>query len=720
MACSSSSSSSSSSSFKVENLVFDTKTLSSFILSPNEKYIVYGVSELNEKGLSKQNLFLLDSSCSPKQLTFCNFGEYNRAVAFSPDSKTLLFFSNRIASLGNALYVLSLDQPGEARLLRLFSKQNKVLSIGGPVYWQNDTITFTMSLVSGSVLSERIQSTLHLLGEKSESTSSAKVYDHLPVRQWDEWLDHQLHRHIFAVKVNKAMEVVENSLVDVMGGNYLFDCPVGAFQCGGYALSPCGKQVTFISQESIKTPSDLAWTQSYRVYFASTTNHGEKPQPIPNLPHAPHHTPSYSPDGSKMAWLFSREEKYESDRLRLAVYDFEAKSYQVYTESWCEQSIGEFVWTSQNDQFLFSSTHHARTALFSFSLKDGIDAKPTLFYQYDQKAAAATQSIDAKPVGVIRCLHYARTSGKLFYIGNNAMRPNDIYSVSDIANLSEKSTRLTNVNHDVVFFSDAHIMASNFAAPIDFYFKGAGDDQVHALVFKPPHVSTNDKIPVLVQIHGGPEGSWQDVFHPRWNYQAFVAQGYALICINFHGSNGYGEKFQTSIKNNWGSLPFQDILLGVDAALESFSWMDEKRVAAMGASYGGYQINWIAGNAPDRFRCLINHDGIFSNLTMGLYTEELFFPQWEFGGSLLDAKENYVKHSPCQHIEKWKTPMLVISGSNDFRVLESEALQTFSVLQMKNIPSRLLIFPDENHWVQKPFNRVKWHQEVFNWLKKFI
>jgi dipeptidyl aminopeptidase/acylaminoacyl peptidase len=225
---------------------------------------------------------------------------------------------------------------------------------------------------------------------------------------------------------------------------------------------------------------------------------------------------------------------------------------------------------------------------------------------------------------------------------------------------------------------------------------------------------------VAFLIHGGPQGSFSNSFHFRWNPQTYAGQGFAAVMIDFHGSTGYGQAFTDSISGDWGGKPLEDLKLGLAAAVERYEFLDGERVCALGASYGGYMINWIAGQWPDRFRCLINHDGVFDNRSMYFTTEELWFPEWEHGGPYYDNPEGYEKHNPALFVDRWQTPMLVIHGELDYRVPVTQGIAAFTALQRRGIESRFLYFPDENHWVLKPHNSVHWHEQVNAWLHQFL
>jgi dipeptidyl aminopeptidase/acylaminoacyl peptidase len=220
-------------------------------------------------------------------------------------------------------------------------------------------------------------------------------------------------------------------------------------------------------------------------------------------------------------------------------------------------------------------------------------------------------------------------------------------------------------------------------------------------------------------VHGGPQASFGNGWSYRWNPQTYAGAGFAPIFVDFHGSPGYGQAFTDSISGDWGGKPLEDLQKGLAAALEKYPWLDADRACALGASYGGYMINWMAGNWAEPFKCLVNHDGIFDNRSMAYGTEELWFDEWEHGGPQYEVPENYEKFNPVNHVAKWTKPMLVIHGEQDFRVPDLEGIATFTALQRRGIPSRLLYFPNENHWVLKPANSVQWHREVFRWLQQW-
>jgi dipeptidyl aminopeptidase/acylaminoacyl peptidase len=242
---------------------------------------------------------------------------------------------------------------------------------------------------------------------------------------------------------------------------------------------------------------------------------------------------------------------------------------------------------------------------------------------------------------------------------------------------------------------------------------------VQAWNIKPAGFQPDKKYPVAFIVHGGPQGAIDDHFHYRWNPQAFAGAGYAVICVNFHGSTGFGQAFTDSITGDWGGKPFEDLMKGLDHALANYSWLDGDRVAALGASYGGWMMNWINGHTT-RFKCLVNHDGGFDEAANYYTTEELWFPEWEFKGTPWTNPDLYEKFSPSRYVDRWQTPTLVIHGALDYRLVDVEGIATFTALQRRGIPSQLLYFPDENHWVLKAKNSILWHETILAWLERWL
>jgi acylaminoacyl-peptidase len=255
--------------------------------------------------------------------------------------------------------------------------------------------------------------------------------------------------------------------------------------------------------------------------------------------------------------------------------------------------------------------------------------------------------------------------------------------------------------------------------PEQFNFKGWNDETVHGFVLKPANFDPAKKYPVAFLIHGGPQGSFSNSWSYRWNPQVYANAGYAVVMIDFHGSTGYGQAFTDAISQHWGDRPLEDLKKGWSFALSKYGFLDGDRACALGASYGGYMVNWIAGNWNEPWKCLVNHDGVFDTRAMGYSTEELWFTEWENGGPPWQAGTTYETFNPALHVDKWVKPQLVVQGQLDYRIPVEQGLATFTALQRRGVPSKLLYFPNENHWVLKAQNSVQWHKEVLDWLDQW-
>jgi dipeptidyl aminopeptidase/acylaminoacyl peptidase len=299
--------------------------------------------------------------------------------------------------------------------------------------------------------------------------------------------------------------------------------------------------------------------------------------------------------------------------------------------------------------------------------------------------------------------------GAVLYLHDDLKRPAEIWRVQHGGTPGQPVTRV----------NDARVAAAAMGDYEQFSFTGAHGDTVCGYVVRPADFDAARRYPVAFLIHGGPQGSFGDHFHYRWNPQAYAGAGYAAVMIDFHGSTGYGQAFCDAINQDWGGAPYEDLMRGLDAALAKYPFLDGQRVAALGASFGGYMINWIAGHT-DRFDCLVNHDGNLDERMAYYDTEELWFPEWDHGGVPWEHPEKYAQHNPVEFVQNWRTPMLVIHGALDYRVVDTQGMSTFTALQRRGIPSRLLYFPDENHWVLKPKNSQLWHATVLGWLDQWV
>ncbi len=305
---------------------------------------------------------------------------------------------------------------------------------------------------------------------------------------------------------------------------------------------------------------------------------------------------------------------------------------------------------------------------------------------------------------------YAASDNSVVIAWASLAAPDDLFSVGLKGGAPK---RLTQVNRDV-------LGARSLSDFEQFSFKGWDNETVYGYSVKPYGFQPGKRYPVAFVVHGGPQASLQNLWTYRWNAEALAGGGYAVVMIDFHGTPGYGQAFTDSISGDWGGKPLVDLQKGLAAALEKYSWMDGERACALGASYGGYMMNWIEGNWPDRFKCIVNHDGVFDQRMMYFSTEELWFMEWENGGTQYENPQAYERFNPANYVSRWRTPMLVVHGEQDFRIPYTQGIAAFTALQRRGIESKLLIFPDENHWVLKPANSVLWYHTVLDWLDRHL
>nr|WP_137677053.1 S9 family peptidase [Parerythrobacter lutipelagi] len=401
-------------------------------------------------------------------------------------------------------------------------------------------------------------------------------------------------------------------------------------------------------------------------------------------------SPVPSPDGKYLAYLAMARPKYEADKQVIHLRDLATGQTRALTGDF-DRSFGSIAWTPDSQWIVASAQDVLDTPVFRISPTSGTVEKLDLMAGNE----AHIGNILPLPGGRMLFTRDAISSPAELYLSSNWQQARPLTSVGAPILGARASVRTTR-----------------------FSFAGAGGDTVWGQITK---LEGHDgAMPAILYVHGGPQGSFNDGWSSRWNPRVVASQGYAVISVDFHGSTGYGQAFTDSINRDWGGKPLEDLQKGLSAALALDPQIDGKNVCAMGASYGGYMMNWIAGQWPDRFKCLVQHDGLFDMRSFYYATEELWFPKWDFGGSYSEQKELYEKWNPVNHVDSWQTPMLVITGEKDYRVPYTQGLQSFTALQEREIPSQLLVFPDENHWVLKPKNSLQWHNTVFDWLGRWL
>jgi dipeptidyl aminopeptidase/acylaminoacyl peptidase len=510
-----------------------------------------------------------------------------------------------------------------------------------------------------------------------ENPVQAQVFSELLFRHWNSWRDGQ-RSHLFVIPASGGRAV------DISPGDYDTP-PISLGSSLDYAFSPDGTEISFVRNTDPELRKGLGTNNDL---FSSTLD-GETLKQI-TLNKANDNGPVYSPDGRYLAYRAMLRPGFEADRYQLMLRDLASGSVRSLTAN-RDFSIQNILWSPDSSRIFATYQDRAWDGLVELEVREDSPVRSVM-------TRAIIGSPSLTPDGTT-----------LVFVGQAIHLPPEIYA------WDLEKERLRQITHT----NDALLVELEMNPLEEFEFTGAGGDRVHGLLVKPPGFDPDRKYPLVMLIHGGPQGAWRDTFHFRWNAQMFAAPGWVVAMINFHGSTGYGQAFTDSISGDWGGKPFEDLETGLDILLEQYPFIDKQRLGAAGASYGGYMINWIQGHS-DRYRCLISHAGVYDLRSMHGATEELWFPEWEFRGTPWTNPEQYRKWSPSQFVPEFRTPCLVIHGQLDFRVPVTQGFQFFTALQRQNVPSKLLYFPDEGHFIQKPRNAELWWRVMLEWLAAYL
>ena len=525
------------------------------------------------------------------------------------------------------------------------------------------------------------------------SKVKAHIADQLMYRHWVAW-DDGTRSHLFVISPDggSPRDLTPSARYDVPPG------PFGGSE--GYAFSPDGREVAYTAKDQGRAD---AWTTDVNLYVLPAS--GGTATVITAANKGADQNPVYSPDGRFIAYASQARAGFESDRFRLMLYDRAGKTSRELLPRW-DRNADSYFFAPDESAIYVNTMDAGREKLFRFVFERGTAGssllkatKPELLVG-DHNNAAFSLARDGKTIVWMR---------------DATEKPAEAFVASVGASAPLAARQLTHEN-------DALVAALAVNPAEDFWFAGATGARVQGFVVKPPNFEPGKKYPTILLIHGGPQGAWLDQWHSRWNYQMFAAPGFGLVIINPRGSFGYGQKFVDEISKDWGGKVYTDLMNGLDTALAKNSWMDRTRLGAAGGSYGGYMVDWIAGHST-RFKALVSHAGPFNLENMNTATEELWFPEWEYGGDFWNPQAmqtQYRKFSPHLYAKNFKTPTLVTGGELDFRVPYTEDLSMFTALQRQGVPSRLVIFPDEGHWILKPQNQRLWWGEVQSWLRKWL
>lgn len=508
------------------------------------------------------------------------------------------------------------------------------------------------------------------------------------VRHWDRWATPGTPNRVFVFPLANGQAQGDGVPVDGSdpATGLVADTPTMPFGGGEeIAFSPDGAQAYFAARLSDGAEPG---STNLDIYVSDLT--GAAPKLLTGSNAATDTMPAPSPDGRYLAWLAMDRPTYEADRLQVRLLDLAKGTVRNLTAD-TDLSFGSLAWSADGKHLIAAAEAVLDTPAFR------IDPVSGKVERLDLMAGNEAHIANVTPL----------PGGRMLFTRDSLGNPAELY-LSDTMGQARPLTDIATTKMGQM----ANIVTRRFS------FTGANGDTVWGQITR--LADQTGPIPALLYIHGGPQGSFNDSWSNRWNPRVTASQGYAVISVDFRGSTGYGQAFTDAIQRDWGGKPLEDLQKGFEAALKLDSQIDGTRACAMGASYGGYMVNWIAGQWADRFDCLVQHDGIFDTRSFYYATEELWFPRWDFGGSYTQARETYEKWNPANHVDKWKTPMLVVTGELDYRVPYTQGLQSFTALQERGIPSQLLVFPDENHWVLGAKNSLQWHETVFAWLDRWL
>jgi dipeptidyl aminopeptidase/acylaminoacyl peptidase len=641
-------------------------------LSPDERYVAYQVRE-TDMGANKgvNGIWLLDLSQkkgTPRQVT--GKGVESSAPRWGADGR-LYFLSTR----SGTQQVWSLDLTGgEARQVTQLP-----LDVGA-FRLAPDARRLLVSLEVFADCAD-LACTKRRLDEREAAKAKGQLFHRLFIRHWDTWKN-GTRAQLFSADLDTAGSAGEPRLLTrgIDG-----DVPTKPF--GGdeeFAFSPDGRQVFFTARIAGKTE---AWSTNTDIWRVPADGSAAPENLTPGNP-GYDLAPIVSPDGRTLAWRSMKRAGFEADRQRILLRDLAGGATRELAAEW-DRSAGALAWSPDGRTLFVAADDLGQRRVFAVSVKSG-----------KVQPVTGPGHVAAFDVGA----HF------LVVARDDLRAPAQVFSLSPSGG---KQFQLT--HHD-----EPRMTALALGDVEQFSFAGWNGETVYGHVMRPARFAAGRKYPVALIIHGGPQTSMGNHWHYRWNPQTYAGAGYAVVFIDFHGSEGYGQAFTDSISGDWGGKPLVDLQKGWAAALAKYDFLDGSRACALGASYGGYMVNWIAGNWAEPFKCLVNHDGVFDNRFMAYSTEELWFDEWEMQGTPYDRPENFERHNPVNHVAKWKTPMLVIHGGLDYRIPDAHGIAAFTALQRRGIESLFLHFPNENHWVLKPHNSVQWHETVQDWLKRWI
>ncbi len=656
--------------FNVRDLVMMNR-VSDPQLSPDGKLVAYQMRETDYTANKGNNgiwlLDLTDRNAQPKRLTAKSVNA--SSPRWAPDGDSIYY----LAKGGDAVQVWKLPLDGKSRARRttkldLDVNNFKLSPDGKRIVMSIDVFTDCSDLAC----------TKDRLDKRKSDKATGRLYHKLFIRHWDTWADERRSQLFVADLADGETVDAPRLLTRGIDG----DVPSKPFgDDTEYSFSPDGDTVYFDVRIAGTTEP---WSTNFDIYSVPADG-SALPKNLTAANKAWDSAPLPSHDGKTLYYLAMKRPGFEADRFAIMAMDMANAKTREVAPRW-DRSAGPLQLSADGKTLYTATDDNGDHALFAIDVASG----------------KATRLVgDGTVTG------FAIGKRRTIVARQDFKHPTDLYSLH-----RGKLTQLTDVNAD-------RLKTIEFGDHEWFTFKGWNGDRVQGYVMKPAGYRKGRKYPVAFLVHGGPQGAWTNDFHYRWNPETYAGQGFAVVAINFHGSTGYGQKFTDAISRHWGDRPLQDLQKGWAAALKKYPFLDSDNACALGASYGGYMVYWMAGVWNKPWKCFVDHDGVFDNRIMAYATEELWFAEWENGGTQWQHPENYEKFNPIDHVADWRVPMLVVHSAHDYRIPLEQGIAAFTALQRRGIPSEFLTFPDESHFVQKPHNSVQWHDTVNAWLKKW-
>ena len=640
--------------------LWNMKRIGSYDIAPNGYKIVFDLTTYDmEENKGQTNIWLINSDGTNPKLII----ESASTPSFLNDGSKIQY------SKKEQIFISNIDGTDEKQLTDFYSGVS-----GAELSIDQGNLLFS-SQVYADCTTQECNEKKDV--ERKESKVKAEIFTELMYRHWNDWRGPKIsHLFMFNIENNIYTDLTLNSKSDVP--------PLALGSSKDFSFSPTGTEVAF----SMNPDPILATSTNNEIFtinLAEVKENEKTPYKKISTSAGNDNHPVYSPDGKYLAYCSMERAGFEADKQRIMLYNRITEETINLTGNY-DLSAGQIVWAKDSKSIYFTAANKIYNSIF--------------------KIEVTSKLISTVVESVVASSLMLSSDGKTLYFKNQkSTLPYEIFAVN-----TDKSSfrKITDVNGKLL----STIEMNNVET---FWCEGAEEAKVQSILLKPPFFESSKKYPMMFLIHGGPQGHWEDDFHYRWNLQMFASQGYVVVATNPRGSTGYGQKFTDEISGDWGGKPYVDLMNSYDYAVNNYSYIDKENTFASGASYGGYMINWIEGHT-DRFNALVCHAGVFNLTSMYGTTEELWFPEWENGGTPWENRALYEKWSPHMFVENFKTPMLVAHGANDFRVPFGQAMELFTALQKMNVESKLLYFPDEYHFVTKPQNAKLWWNTIYEWL----